>query len=46
MLNITSYQRMSMEQQKAAISLPYPLKYDVYIKFTVLLVGFTDSLGV
>jgi hypothetical protein len=35
-----------MEQQKAAMSLLYPLKYKVYIKFTVLLVGFMESLGV
>jgi hypothetical protein len=46
MLNVTSYQQMSLEQQKAAISLLYPLKYYVYIKFTVLLVGFMDPLGV
>jgi len=46
MVNVTSYQRMSMEEQKAAISLLYPLKYYVYIKFTVLLVGFMDSFGV
>jgi hypothetical protein len=46
MLNVSSYQRMSMEQQKSAISLFYPLKYYVYKVFTVLLVGFMDSLGV
>jgi len=45
MLNVTSYQRMSVEQQKAAIFLLYPLKY-VCIAFTVLLVGFMDSCGV
>jgi hypothetical protein len=46
MLNVTSYQRMSMEQQKAAISLLCPLNYYVYIKFTALLVGFMASFGV
>jgi hypothetical protein len=35
-----------MEQQQAAISLLYPLKYNVYIKFTALILDFMDSLGV